>query len=140
MVRFATIRVNRLVGGKESHQSRTIPSRLINVQSGTVEYFTPLAIHTPVEKDIVSGRECSKKHALSLSEGSVQSCPEAIEGKAAAILTRGAYMEYVSTAKWRERRWRLFSTFPRWVFQTCGYKNESCTLLAVEKLRNLLQL
>ena len=21
-------------------------------------------------------------------------------------------MEYVSTAKWRERRWRLFSTFP----------------------------
>ncbi len=32
--------------------------------------------------------------------------------KAAALLTRGAYMEYVSTAKWRERRWRLFSTFP----------------------------
>jgi len=43
--------------------------------------------------------------------------------KAAAILTRGAYIEYVSTAKWRqclasrfgkarERRWRLFSTFP----------------------------
>src|SRR5210317_443140 len=41
----------------------------------------------------------------------------------AAILTRGAYMEYVSTAKWRpactkrvgegrERSWRLFSTFP----------------------------
>ncbi|MEC4681854.1 MAG: hypothetical protein VST67_14315 [Nitrospirota bacterium] len=28
--------------------------------------------------------------------------------KAAAILTRGAYMEYVRTAKWRERRWRLF--------------------------------
>ncbi|MEC4674394.1 MAG: hypothetical protein VST68_09415 [Nitrospirota bacterium] len=33
-------------------------------------------------------------------------------GKAAAILTRGAYTVYVSTAKWRERRWRLFSTFP----------------------------
>ena len=69
-------------------------------------------------------------------------------------------MEYVSTAKWRHacakplrqawnrwlvsrslgEGWRLFSTFPRWVFQTCGYKNESCTLLAVEKLRNLLQL
>jgi hypothetical protein len=32
--------------------------------------------------------------------------------KAAAILTRGAYSQYVSTAKWRERRWRLFSTFP----------------------------
>ena len=24
----------------------------------------------------------------------------------------GAYSQYVSTAKWRERRWRLFSTFP----------------------------
>jgi len=45
--------------------------------------------------------------------------------KAAALLTRGAYIEYVSAnvaksdksvspkaAKWRERRWRLFSTFP----------------------------
>ena len=32
--------------------------------------------------------------------------------KAAALLTRGAYSQYVSTAKWRERRWRLFSTFP----------------------------
>ncbi len=29
------------------------------------------------------------------------------------MLTRGAYSQYVSTAKWRERRWRLFSTFPR---------------------------
>jgi len=51
-----------------------------------------------------------------------KACPESfrrvcpvlsrVEGKAAAILTSGAYMEYVSTAKWRERRWRLFSTFP----------------------------
>ncbi len=32
--------------------------------------------------------------------------------KAAAILARGAYFQYVSTAQWRERRWRLFSTFP----------------------------
>jgi len=32
--------------------------------------------------------------------------------KAAAILTRGAYSQYVSTAQWRERRWGLFSTFP----------------------------
>jgi len=32
--------------------------------------------------------------------------------KAAAFLTRGAYILYVSTAKGRERRWRLFSTFP----------------------------
>jgi hypothetical protein len=34
MVRFAPIRVNWLVGGKEPHQSRTIPSSLISGQSG----------------------------------------------------------------------------------------------------------
>ncbi len=28
--------------------------------------------------------------------GFVQACPELVEGKAAAILTRGAYMQYVS--------------------------------------------
>jgi hypothetical protein len=32
--------------------------------------------------------------------------------KATAIFARGAYTEYVSTEKWRERRWRLFSTGP----------------------------
>jgi hypothetical protein len=32
-------------------------------------------------------------------------------GKAAALLARGAYSQYVSTTKWRERRWRIFSTF-----------------------------
>jgi phospholipid/cholesterol/gamma-HCH transport system ATP-binding protein len=32
----------------------------------------------------------------------------------AAILTRGAYFQYVSTTKLRERRWWLFSTFPWW--------------------------
>jgi len=61
--------------------------------------------------------------------------------KAAALLTRGAYSQYVSAsgakrqvcepegqAKWRpqvcasrpgkarERRWRLFSTFPPWIY------------------------
>ena len=51
------------------------------------------------------------------------------EGKAAALLTRGAYSQYVSTAKGRllvcanrsgearERRWRIFSTFPFRIFQ-----------------------
>ncbi|MEC4680459.1 MAG: hypothetical protein VST67_07145 [Nitrospirota bacterium] len=29
-------------------------------------------------------------------------------------VTRGAYSQYVSTAQWGERRWRLFSTFPEW--------------------------
>jgi len=44
-----------------------------------------------------------------IAGGNVQKSPPS---KAAAILTRGAYSQYVSTAKWRERRWRLFSTFP----------------------------
>jgi len=45
-----------------------------------------------------------KKHVLA-EAGSPSS-------KAAALLTRGPYTQYVSTAKERERRWRLFSTFP----------------------------
>jgi len=60
----------------------------------------------------IRGRECSKKHALSLPEGFaclpkplrrrlVQPRPEFIEGKAPAILTRRAYSQYVSAAKWR---------------------------------------
>ena len=51
-------------------------------------------------------REWSKK--------SVQSCPELAEGKTAAIFARGGYWQYVSTGKWRERCWRLFSTDPKW--------------------------
>ncbi len=46
---------------------------------------------------------------ISVAGGNVQKSPSS---KAATNLTRGAYSEYVSTAKWRERRWRLFSTFP----------------------------
>gem|GEM_PF-5636483 len=45
-----------------------------------------------------------KKHVLAEAGSS--------SSKAAALLTRGAYSLYVSTAKGRERRWRLFSTFP----------------------------
>ena len=41
--------------------------------------------------------------------GSVQKSPPS---KATAIFARRAYTEYVSTEKWRERRWRLFSTDP----------------------------
>jgi hypothetical protein len=41
--------------------------------------------------------------------GSVQKSPSS---KAAAVFSGGAYAEYVSTEKWRERRWRLFSTDP----------------------------
>jgi hypothetical protein len=71
---------------------------------GTVEYSFPWHIQAQEETANISGRECSKKHALSLSKGP--------SSKAGALLTRGAYMEYVSTAKGRERRWWLFSTFP----------------------------
>ncbi|MEC4679739.1 MAG: hypothetical protein VST67_03460 [Nitrospirota bacterium] len=53
-------------------------------------------IHPRKETDIIIG-------------GNVQKSPPS---KAAAILTRGAYSQYVSTAQGRERRWRLFSTFP----------------------------
>ncbi len=44
-----------------------------------------------------------------------KACPREGGGpssKAAALLAHGAYCQYVSTAKGRERRWRLFSTFP----------------------------
>jgi len=50
-----------------------------------------------------------KRRQPSSVGGNVQKSPSS---KAAAILTRGAYSQYVSTAQWRERRWRLFSTFP----------------------------
>jgi hypothetical protein len=39
-------------------------------------------------------------------------CNTPPRGKAAVMWTRGSYAEYVSTEKWRERRWRLFSTDP----------------------------
>ncbi len=41
--------------------------------------------------------------------GSVQKSPSS---KATAIFARGSYFQYVSTEKWRERRWWLFSTDP----------------------------
>jgi hypothetical protein len=47
----------------------------------------------------------SKKHVLSLSKGS--------SSKAAVLFARRAYFQYVSTEKWRERRWGLFSTAPK---------------------------
>jgi len=77
---------------------------MLTTIQGLLNISFPWQIQAQEETAIISWRECSKK--------SVQSCPEPLEGKTAAILTRGAYREYVSTAKWRERRWRLFSTFP----------------------------
>jgi hypothetical protein len=47
--------------------------------------------------------------SILVAVGNVQKSPSS---KTAAFSTRGAYSQYVSTAKRRERRWRLFSTFP----------------------------
>jgi len=49
--------------------------------------------------------------------GPVQKSPSSpvlrpLEGKATVIFASGAYTKHVSTEKWRERRWRLFSTGP----------------------------
>jgi hypothetical protein len=64
----------------------------------TVEYFIPMA-NTGPRGDI--------HHQL---EGMFKKVRPA---RPQPFWLRGAYMEYVSTAKWRERRWRLFSTFPQ---------------------------
>ena len=55
-------------------------------------------------------RDASGRDSI-LIRGKVQ---KRSSSKASALLTRGAYAEYVSTTKWRERSWRLFSTFPLW--------------------------
>jgi hypothetical protein len=54
----------------------------------------------------------------------------ASRGKAAAVFTRGAYAVYVSTEKWRERRWRLFSTDPEWMSETGLALPGTCGTLA----------
>ena len=95
-----------------SLQKRGIRSGLISTKGQQIVNNPRETRKHPQKGLITNWRECSKKHALSPSEGSVQSCPELAEGKAEAILTRGAYSQYVSTAKGRERRWRLFSPFP----------------------------
>ncbi len=80
-----------------------------HLRTQTHKYFTLMAHKCQRNNRHQHRREWSKKHALSLSEGSVLS---GAEEKAAAFLTHGAYSQYVSTAKCRERRWRLLSTFP----------------------------
>lgn len=49
--------------------------------------------------------------------GPVQKSPSSpvlrpLEGKATFNFASGAYTKYVSTEKWREPRWRLFSACP----------------------------
>ncbi len=59
----------------------------------------------------------AQERRLASVGGNVQ---KSSSSKAAALLTRGAYSQYVSTAKGRERRWRLFSTFP---YSNFGFDN-----------------
>jgi hypothetical protein len=75
--------------------------------------------------DVDASSVIESKGVLNNEDVHVQICPGEVthqrlrvgskksSSKAAAILTRGAYAEYVSTEKWRERRWRLFSTDPQ---------------------------
>ncbi len=71
---------------------------------GSVEFFSHIA-HTFMRSSRYQKLEgMFKKHVLA-EAGSPST-------KAAAMVTRGAYSQYVSKAQWRERRWRLFSTFP----------------------------
>ncbi len=119
-------------------------------EKGPVESFTSLGNHMPYTQS-GSPREgmfktclesCRRKaYPEGLSKGSVQSALSGVEGKAAAVLTHGAYASYVSAnaaksgksvspkaargqpclAEARERRWRPFdqtqdrrvSTFPK---------------------------
>ena len=62
-----------------------------------------------VESYRFSRANLPRMRLLIKGSGSVQ---KSQSSKAAAVFTRGAYAEYVSTEKWRERRWRLFSTDP----------------------------
>jgi hypothetical protein len=96
--------------------TRRHPSRLeAGIHGGPVEYFSKKAHICP--------RRFQYQSPTGMIKKVIQSCPEPVEGKAAAILTRGAYFQYVSTTKLRpacakrfgegrERRWWLFSTFP----------------------------
>jgi len=43
---------------------------------GLLNISLPWQINAQEETALINGRECSKKHALSLSEGSIQPCPE----------------------------------------------------------------
>jgi len=75
-----------------------------------------------------------KMQSTPKGKGNVQKSPSS---KATTILARGAYIQYVSTAKWRERRWWLFSTFPIWLslFPTC--RNDPSFRLSIHLSQNI---
>ena len=70
-----------------------------------VEYFTSHSLEMPEECSTSAAKGDGQK-SMPPGEGGGPS------SKAAAFLMRGAYSQYVSPVKSRERHWRLFSTFP----------------------------
>jgi hypothetical protein len=72
--------------------------------------YSMLIEKEPVEYLSKNGAYAPKTNSILAADGNVQKSPSS---KATVLLTRGAYTLYVSTAKGRERRWRLFSTFPK---------------------------
>jgi hypothetical protein len=84
------------IGSKRSIPERMNSEHLFGPSLlGTVEYVDSGPIHAPDQTSSISARECSKKF---------------VQQGAAGILTRGASIEYGSTAEFREHRWRLCST------------------------------
>ena len=94
---------------------------------GLLNISGPCPIDAPGKPACVSGRECSKKHALSLSEGSIQQGRSHFDERSVLIVREHGKRAKPACAKataGRERRWlvcrslgegwRLFSTFPIW--------------------------
>ena len=54
----------------------------------------------------------AERHKGTLHIRSFGAVQKSSSSKAAASFARRAYFQYVSTEKWRERRWRFFSTAP----------------------------
>ncbi len=82
---------------------------------------------------VLQGQKRPKKILNVSGFGSVQKSPSSpvlmpLEGKATAIFARGTYPQYVSTEKWRERRWRLFSTDPLWDSFICHPSDRSSVI------------
>jgi hypothetical protein len=88
---------------KNSHTDSSASSSLELHEAGRI--FLKYGVSSPTMKSVLA------------AVGNVQKDPSSpvlsqAKGKAAAFSTRGAYSQYVSTAKRREHRWRLFPTFP----------------------------
>jgi len=81
---------------------------------GLLNILLQQPIKAPDEPCVVSGRECSKKFVQQgrshFDERSVLIVRERERREERQVC------EPEGSAKWRERRWRLFSTFPIWIY------------------------